>query len=71
LVTSNETKSFSGIAGLAQIPGLGAALRKNDRQKSEGQTLLVLRPRIVGFGASEYVARDIWVGTETRPLPAI
>lgn len=71
LVTSNDTKSVSGIAGLAEIPGLGLALRKNDRNRSEGQTLLVLKPRIVGFGASEYVAREIWVGTETRPLPAI
>jgi hypothetical protein len=33
--------------------------------------MLVIKPRIVGLGTDESLARGIWIGSETRPLPPL
>lgn len=66
LITSNEARTLAGIAGLANVPILGPALSSNGRDKRRGQTLLVLRPRIIGAPPSENLVRPIFTGTETR-----
>lgn len=71
LISTNELRNAAGIAGLSQIPGIGVALRRNERSKSLGQTMLVIKPRIVGLGFDESLARGVWVGSETRPLPPL
>jgi hypothetical protein len=71
LISTNELRNAVGIPGLSQIPGVGLALRRNERSKSLGQTMLVVKPRIVGLGADESLARGIWIGSETRPLPPL
>ena len=71
LISTTDSKGYTGIAGLSQIPAAGWALRSNQLSKMNSQILLVLKPRIVNLGPSEYVTKDIWVGTETKPLPAL
>lgn len=71
LVGSTDVQGYTGIAGLSQIPGLGWGLRDNSITKNRGKMLLVLKPRIVNFGPTEYATKDLWVGTETKPLPPI
>jgi hypothetical protein len=66
LITSSEARNISGLAGLSQIPILGPALSSNGRDRRRGQTLLVLRPRIIGTPPSENLTRAIFTGTETR-----
>jgi general secretion pathway protein D len=68
LITDSQTNSKTGIAGLADIPLLGWLFRKTDKQHDRAQTLLVIKPHIVIAPPSEYVTRQIWVGSETRPL---
>ncbi len=71
LISTTDSKGYTGIAGLSQIPAAGWALRANQLSKIHSQILLVLKPRIVNLGPAEYTTKDIWVGTETKPLPAL
>lgn len=67
LVRRSEVRTISGIAGLSQIPHLGILFRKSTTTKESGQTLLVLKPRLVRLPVAEFMTRQIWTGTETRP----
>jgi general secretion pathway protein D len=66
LITSNEARTLTGIAGLSSIPILGPALSSNGRDVRRGQTLLILRPRIIGASPAENSVRPIFTGSETR-----
>ena len=68
LVRTSQLKAISGLVGLSQIPYLGALFRQNTREQESGQTLLVLKPRLVRLPASAFLNRPIWTGTETKPL---
>lgn len=69
LATQNNTKGYTGIAGLAQTPIIGTVLRRNTFSKSSTDLLIVLKPRIINPSPEE--GRELWVGTETRPLPPV
>jgi len=68
LVTQNESINRSGLAGLSRVPILGAALSTNGKDRSIGQTLLVIRPRIIGAVPADQPARDIFTGPEMKFL---
>jgi hypothetical protein len=68
LMSSTEIRTISGIAGLSSIPLLGPLVRQNNRTRDKGQSLLVLKPRLVNVPPSETVIEGFYVGTETRPL---
>lgn len=68
LVTQNESINRSGLAGISRIPILGAALSTNGKDRQIGQTLLVIRPRIIGTVASDQPARALFTGPETKFL---
>jgi hypothetical protein len=67
LVTSEEIRAISGLAGLSQIPFLGHLFRQNSRQKNLTETLIVLKPRLVIPPATEVVTDTLWTGSEGRP----
>ncbi len=67
LVRVSEARSLTGIAGLAQIPGLGALFRHDSRTKESGQTLFVIRPRILLRPDQPIGGRPVWTGSEGRP----
>jgi hypothetical protein len=66
LISRNEARNIGGIAGLARIPIVGPALSTNGRDRTDGQTLLVLRPRIISAPPSERGGMELFTGTETR-----
>ncbi|MFN0170269.1 MAG: type II secretion system protein GspD [Bryobacteraceae bacterium] len=66
MMSVNEARSLTGIAGLSQIPGLGALLRHNERTKEQKELLILIKPRISSMPASEFVTRFHWVGPEGR-----
>lgn len=68
LVTRSISRNKSGIAGVSQIPFLGAALSTNGRDRSMGQTLLVLRPHVISAVPGERATKAIFTGSETRFL---
>lgn len=71
LITINESVNRSGLAGIAQLPVIGAALSRNGRDRRIGQTLLVIRPRVIGISPAEEPAQEIFTGPEARFLAPV
>jgi general secretion pathway protein D len=71
LVSRNDTRTLTGIAGLADIPVLGPALSRNGRGEELSDVLVLLKPRIVSMPASERVTNLFWYGSENRPRAPI
>ena len=67
LLTTNEARTISGFPGLLRIPLLGKALSNNTKNKTRGEALLVLRPRLLSLPASEWASDAIATGPEGRP----
>ncbi|MBV8819894.1 MAG: type II and III secretion system protein, partial [Acidobacteriaceae bacterium] len=67
LMTNTEGQTVSGIAGLSVIP----VLRNNSKTRDHGETLIVLKPHLLNLPPTETSTRAAWVGTETKPRPAI
>ncbi len=67
LLTTNEARTISGIPGLLRIPLLGKVLSNNTKNKTRGEALLVLRPRLLSLPASEWASDAIATGPEGRP----
>jgi len=67
LVKRSESRVISGIAGVSTLPVVGVALRSNTKSKESGETLFVIRPRILGMPSADVVMRTVWTGSETRP----
>jgi len=68
MMSANEARSISGLAGLAEIPGFGALLRQNNKSRDGDDVIILLRPRLLSLPPDETVTRSVWVGTETRPM---
>lgn len=68
LVTENESINGSGLAGISRIPVIGPALSTNGKERRIGQTLLVIRPWIIGSAASDDPPRALFTGPETKFL---
>jgi len=68
LLTSNEARSISGIAGLAEMPALGALFRQTNKSEQTSEVLLVVKPTLLGLPPGEFVTHTIYTGSETRPL---
>lgn len=63
LLTQSDTRSNKGIVWIRDIPGLS----ERARDQRLGNTLLVIKPRVVTLGPTDTMAtRSIWVGTESR-----
>ncbi len=72
LLNDTDSRGFTGLYGLATMPGLGPLMRQNTRDSNKSQILLVIRPRIVNLPIDEMIpTRGFWVGSETRPLSSL
>ena len=67
LMNSSQARTLGGIAGLSQVPLLGPLVSSNTRRNDEGETLIVIRPRLLSEPPSVFATRGIWTGTESRP----
>ena len=66
LMTDSDALTISGIAGLSVIP----VLRNNNKKRSHGETLIVLKPHLLNLPPTESIMQAAWVGTETKPRGA-
>jgi general secretion pathway protein D len=62
LVTMSDTNTRGGIPIVSAIPGIGSRTKESRR----GQTLLVIRPRLVTPPTSETVLAPLWLGPEAK-----
>ena len=67
LLSVSEARTISGVAGLMQIPVLGALLSSHGKQETVGETLLIIRPRLLSLPPTEWGTDPIWTGPEGRP----
>ncbi len=68
LIQNSVSESRSGIPGLSSIPVLGRLFTQTTKTENVGQTLIVLKPRLVSLPPWETPTPVLWVGTETKPL---
>ena len=68
LVTTSDSETPTGIAGLMNIPWIGRLFSHQTHVKESTQTLLVLKPHLVALPAWETALKPIWTGTESRPI---
>jgi general secretion pathway protein D len=65
----SEARTITGLAGLAQIPGLGWLTSQHDTTRSGDEILIVIRPHLMNPPPSaNFVTNPVWVGTDSRPL---
>ncbi len=68
LVTTNDSETPTGIAGLSTLPLIGGLFTHHVREQDRSDTLLVLKPHLVSLPPWEYVTPALWTGSETRPV---
>jgi len=68
LVSTIESESRTGIAGLSNLPWLGRLFSQNARNKQSTDILIVLRPHMVTPSPWDDVSKTIWVGSEAKPV---
>ncbi len=68
LVTTNDSSTPTGIAGLSSLPFIGGLFTHHVREQDRSDILLVLKPHLVSLPPWEYVTPALWTGSETRPV---
>jgi general secretion pathway protein D len=67
LLTTNEARTLSGLAGLNRIPFLGPLTNTHTRDNQRDQVILLLRPTLLSPPPSDAL-RSFFTGSENRPL---
>lgn len=70
LMSASDTRALRGLAGLARLPLIGPLFGQQTLAREAREVLVVVKPRVLSWPPSESVARELWVGSETRlPVP--
>ncbi|MDQ6708518.1 MAG: hypothetical protein M3Z85_21370 [Acidobacteriota bacterium] len=67
LVSTQNARTVSGVAGLSRLPLIGNLFRNVTLDKERKQVLIVIKPRLIGLPQDQNVTQEIRVGTETKP----
>ena len=67
LLTTDEARTLSGLAGLNRIPFLGPLTNTHTKDDSRDQVLILLRPVLL-TAPPEHDVRSIFTGSDNRPL---
>lgn len=67
LMSSQEARTVTGLAGLSRIPVLGHAFRQGSRSMERRNVLLLLRPQILSLPPAAQPFEAVFVGSESRP----
>jgi general secretion pathway protein D len=68
LIQTSLSNTRSGFPVLSNIPLLGRLFTSTTKAQQVGQTLIVLKPRLLSLPPWEIPSPVLWVGTETKPL---
>jgi general secretion pathway protein D len=68
LVTTNDSETPTGVAGLSEIPWIGRLFLHQTHEKDSSDVMIVLKPHLVALPPWEAPTPTLWTGTETRPL---
>lgn len=67
LLSAQQARTITGIAGVTRIPVLGSLTSKRIRNNEEKTILILLRPRLVS-ASPDALAHTFWIGSDNRPL---
>jgi general secretion pathway protein D len=67
LVSHSDMRSLTGPAGLLNLPGLAALLGNDNRAIDDSELVLVLTPHLLNLPPTEFMTKEIWLGSESRP----
>jgi general secretion pathway protein D len=67
LLTTNEARTLSGLAGINRIPFLGPLTNTHENNDSRDEVIILLRPILLSPPAMDS-PRSIFTGSENRPL---
>jgi general secretion pathway protein D len=67
LLTTNEARTLSGLAGINRIPFLGPLTNTHEHDNSRDQVLILMRPVLLSPPPSSDL-RSFYTGSENRPL---
>jgi type II secretory pathway component GspD/PulD (secretin) len=54
LIREEERNNFNSLAGLANVPVIGALFRNTRQELSQMETIIILTPRLVGEGGEDF-----------------
>jgi general secretion pathway protein D len=68
LLTTNEARTLSGLAGINRIPFLGPLTNTHTKEDDRDQVLILLRPTLLAPPPGQDAMRSFYTGSENRPL---
>jgi general secretion pathway protein D len=68
LINPSDVRSLNGIPGLSRLPYVGNLVGTRERDRTDRQVLLLVRPYLLTPPPSEYVTHTFRVGSDNRPL---
>ena len=67
LINPQEARTIAGLAGLSRVPFLGPLTSTHEKDSSDDQVLLLIRPHLLTPPPSAMKTYSFQVGSETRP----
>jgi general secretion pathway protein D len=68
LLNTTEAHTIAGLAGFSRIPVLGRLTSTHERDRSNQQVLILIRPHLITLPASQMVTHTFHIGSENRPV---
>jgi general secretion pathway protein D len=68
LLSTDEARNIAGIAGLSRIPYLAPLFSTHERDRSNDQVLVMMRPHLLTPPPNAAVPHQFRTGSDTRPI---
>jgi general secretion pathway protein D len=67
LMSSSQARTISGLAGFSRVPVIGPLFRRNTKEQSSDELLVLLKPTVLGLPRPDVGTQAVGLGSEPRP----